>query len=493
MIDIRIGVYALKRAYHRIFLQRCRMTFYSVFIAVVFAAFAVSYGWGMRGCVIGGEKGALVPGALLGLSISLFCGDGALIPYFPFFCAAGALGMTFGGIEPYAQTMSYILHREKEPFHGHYLKGCIGIFLKGALWFGMAGGVLGILPAALAGEYKAEELALLFAAVPVASFVGTLIFNSPYNKEKGIFPKLYFSTSSREEWGGNVFAVLTLAVFAAVKKNFFALGSVAVGLIFGGIGFLVGLLIYDFTVRKHGKKQRYPFGSLQEKGYIDGWKIMEHTFGAISGGAVMLYFCLNSEKLCASFGRVQLESLAFGGKKDGLAMIAVLVMLALSALQYVLIPLLEKGGFAKIDSHWFELFERPLWASFALIFILGGSVRASLAAAFVTVAYALVEKGIDWFSCYKKKTAVIIGLCVFFVGVLVYFFAGTVTPAVLAVLYTFIYIAVSLLYFFMPERVKKLKENGRPFSANFGSSFTVHGHFLIQAAVITAVTVLMMR
>lgn len=469
------------------------MTAFSIASATVFAAFAVSYGWGMRGCVIGGEKGALVPGALLGLCVSLFCGNGALAAYFPFFCAAGALGMTFGGIEPYAQTMSYILHREKEPFNGHFLKGCAGIFLKGGLWFGIEGGMLALVPYALAGDIKIEELALLLVLLPVLSFTGTLLFNSPYDREKGIFPKLYFSTSSREEWGGNLFVMLALAAFLLIKGKAFGFSVICVGFIFGGIGFLVGLLIYDFTVRRHGKKQKYPFGALQEKGYIDGWKIMEHTFGAIAGGALMLWFCLNSLRVATYVENVNIAALPFGGKKENIAMAAVLVMLALSALQYVLIPLLKKGSFEKIDSHWFELFERPLWASFALIFILGGSRKAALAAAFVTVAYALVEKCLDWFSCYKKKIPVYIGLGVFFAAVLVYFFIGEITPALLAVLYTFIYTALSLLYFFMPERVKKLKESGKPFPALFGSSLTVHGHFLVQSLIITLVVALVSR
>lgn len=461
--------------------------------ATVFAAFAVSYGWGMRGCVIGGEKGALVPGALLGLCVSLFCCGDSFTECFPFFCAAGALGMTFGGIEPYAQTMSYILHREKEPFKGHYIKGCAGIFLKGGLWFGIEGGILALVPFALAGDFKIEELALLFVSLPLVSLLGTFAFNSPYNREKGIFPRHYFSTSSREEWGGNLCVLVALNTFLLIKNKIFAMSAIWVGFIFGGIGFLVGLLIYDFTVRRHGKKQKYPFGTLQEKGFIDGWKIMEHTFGAIGGGALMLWFRLNPLDYTARLEPVGLAQLPFGGKKDNIAMAAVLVMLALSALQYVLIPLLEKGGFEKIDSHWFELFERPLWASFALIFILGGSRKAALAAAFVTVAYALVEKCIDWFSCYEKKIPVYIGLGVFFAAVLVYFFIGDVTPVVLAVLYTFVYTALSLLYFFMPERVKKLKASGKPFSALFGSSLTVHGHFLVQSVIITLVVAYLCR
>ena len=33
---------------------------------------AVSYAWGMRGTTIGGEKGAMLPGAMIGLLIAFF-------------------------------------------------------------------------------------------------------------------------------------------------------------------------------------------------------------------------------------------------------------------------------------------------------------------------------------------------------------------------------------------------------------------------------------
>ncbi len=106
------------------------MSALSVFCAVLFAGFAVSYGWGMRGYIIGGEKGAMLPGALLGFSIAFFCGKGSAELY-PFFCAAGALSMFYGGTEPYAQTMSYILHRDdKNHFAYNNVKhGISGIFL----------------------------------------------------------------------------------------------------------------------------------------------------------------------------------------------------------------------------------------------------------------------------------------------------------------------------------------------------------------------------
>lgn len=458
----------------------------SIILAVLFAAFAVSYGWGMRGCMIGGEKGALVPGALLGLSLSLFCCDSALRELCPFFCAAGALGMSFGGIEPYAQTMSYILHRDREPYAGHFAKGCAGIFLKGMLWFGIAGSILGLLPSALAGNLSVTEAVLLFASLPFVSILGTQIINKPYDKEKKIFPKLYLSTGSREEWGGNLFVLAELLIFAAVKKNLFALGAAGVGLLSGGTGFLGGLLIYDFVIRKHNGK--YVFGSLNERGLIDGWKIMEHTFGAVGGGGVTLYFCLNADTLKTLLASADPASLPLGGERDVIGLIAVPAMLLLTAAQYPIRKAPDKKGTA-YDEHLFELLERPFWDMFPLAFIFLGSSKAALAAAFFTPAYAMCEKCVvEWFDRYEGRRPVQIAITLWFIASAVFFFVSDgMEPWIFAALYTFCYTAATLVWFFMPERIRERKQSKKSVVEFYRSALTVGGHFLLQCIVITAV------
>lgn len=463
------------------------MTALHILAAVLFAAFAVSYGWGMRGCIIGGEKGALVPGALLGLSVSLFCCNGNIKDLWPFFCAAGALGMSFGGIEPYAQTMSFILHRDdREEYKGHVMKGAVGIFLKGALWFGIAGIILGMLPDALAGQYGTFETAYVFILIPAVSLVGTTIFNTPYEKEHGIFPKLYFSTSSREEWGGNLLVLLWLVFFCIRKKNYFALGSSLFGLISGGIGFLLGLLIYDFVNRKHNGK--YLFGDNGRR-FIDGWKIMEHTFGALGGAGVCLWFCLNSEAVEFAAACARLKALPFSGEKDLIGAVAVVAMLFLTAVQYPVKKMLKNGN-KEPDEHVFELIERPLWTAFPLIFIFLGSQKAAVASAFLTIAYALCEKcGIEWFSRYKGRRPVQITMAVFLVICTVYYFVRPDMPVIVpAVLYTACYTAMTLWYFLMPEKIREFKKSEKGVVYSLGSAVTVGGNFAFQSIVIIAVT-----
>ena len=50
------------------------MSVLNMIMFITFSVIAVSWGWGMRGTAIGGEKGAMLPGALLGLSFAVFEG-----------------------------------------------------------------------------------------------------------------------------------------------------------------------------------------------------------------------------------------------------------------------------------------------------------------------------------------------------------------------------------------------------------------------------------
>lgn len=462
--------------------------------AVVFAAFAVSYGWGMRGYIIGGEKGAMLPGALLGFSIAFFCGGGQAAPLYPFFCAAGALSMFYGGTEPYAQTMSYILHRDdKNSFaYNNVSKGITGIFLKGALWYGIAGILLAMLPGALNGIYKKTDIIVLFLMIPVLSFVGTKIFNSPFDKKNKKFPRIYFSNGSREEWGGNVLILLSMMITALIRKDFFAFGAGISGILFGGLGFTVGLLAYDFNERKHNGK--YFFGKLQEKRYIDGWKIMEHTFGAIGGGGTMLWFCLNLEHFTALCAHVtlNLNSTSFiknGTAADTIFAYAVVGMLLLTAIQYLVSFFVSKKTGKEPDIHIFELIERPLFSAVPLIFVFLGYYRASCAVALLSVLYVLCEKcGIEWFAEFRNKKIVFAVYALVFIAFAVYFFATfSISPLLLILVYTFGYTASILYKSHHKEYRIKRKAEGKKIGEYYRSRITVDAHMFIQCVVITAI------
>ncbi len=459
-----------------------------IILSVIIAAFAVSYGWGVRGFVIGGEKGALLPGALLGFFIAFFTLGDIGPEYYLFYTAAGALSMFYGGTETYAQTMSFLLSRDVEgPYYNQLKKGVIGIFLKGALWFSIPGFILSMLSGALTGKYSMWEIIIMFALFPIVSVIGTKIFNTPYNKEKKIFPKLYFSLDRREEWGSNVMIILLLSVFTLKNGDFYSLGAGAFGFITGGLGFLLGLILFDIERRPLGKKF---FGRLSEKGYIDGWKIMEHAFGAFSGGAIMLYFALNSSHYAEEIQTSDLKALPLGENSFVFAVIPML-LLVFTALQYPLIKYLEVKN-KKVNTNIFEIIERPLWSAVPLIFIFLGSSYAAAFGAFMTLAYALCEKcALEWYehSAYKKPTRAIFYVLWIVLTGWFYFNCDSILPLDIMLLYNLGYTGACMLYSFSPDNIIRYKKDKLPFNKAFGTGVTVTGHLIVQSIILIIITI----
>lgn len=460
-----------------------------IIIAVLFAGFAVSYGWGIRGFVIGGEKGALLPGALMGICVAFFAAGDAGKELWMFFAAAGALSMFYGGTETYAQTMSFLLSRDVEgEYFGQLKKGVIGIFLKGGLWFCIPAFILAMLPSALTGAYKLWETVLVFALFPVVSVIGTKIFNTPYHKEKGLFPRFYFSVNRREEWGSNVMIILVLTVFCAIKGDLFALGAGLTGFITGGLGFLIGLIFYDIE-RRQGRKI---FGRLHEKRCIDGWKIMEHTFGAFSGGALMLYFAVFSDRLTALCDKIDLSALTLGNDKIIFAVVP-LVLLVITLLQYPICSLIEKKTGKEPDNHIFEILERPCWSAVPLIFIFLGAPSAAAFCTFGTLSYALCEKcSIEWYekSAYKRIFRTVFGILWPLLLIWFYINIESISLFDTMLLYTAGYTGACLIYTLLPDRFIEYKKGGKTVSQVFGSGITVTGHLVIQSIILVAVSIL---
>ncbi len=454
-----------------------------IILSVICAGFAVSYGWGIRGFVIGGEKGALLPGALMGLCVALFAAGDKGSQLYLFFAAAGALSMFYGGTETYAQTMSFLLSRDVEgPYFGQLKKGVTGIFLKGGLWFAIPGLVLSMLPGALTGLYSAVEIIIMFALFPLVSFIGTRIFNTPYDREKKIFPKLYYSLDRREEWGSNVMIIAVLMIFAAVNGDFFALGAGAVGFVTGGLGFLIGLVLYDLE-RRYGDRV---FGSLQKKGYIDGWKIMEHAFGAFSGGALMLYFAVFSEHLSELCDKIKLDTLPLGNDTLTGAVVCFALMV-FTALQYPVSAVILKKTGKELDVHIFELLERPLWSAVPLILIFLGDKSAAAFGAFGTLAFALCEKcSIEWYEKSRYKTIMRTIFRIMWPVLIVWFFfnISAVSLFSLMLLYGIGYAGACALYSFGPDRIGAYRSKKKTFAEAFGSGVTVTGHIIVQAVVL---------
>ena len=73
---------------------------------------AVSYAWGMRGTTIGGEKGAMLPGAMIGLLIAFFSKILIAQEHFYIFAGLGAVSMYLGGSMTYGETLGLSMNQK---------------------------------------------------------------------------------------------------------------------------------------------------------------------------------------------------------------------------------------------------------------------------------------------------------------------------------------------------------------------------------------------
>jgi len=276
------------------------MTTSNLALFVLMLFIAGSYGWAVRGTTLGKETGAMLPGALLGILCAWFSGSALLWENFWIFCAAGALGMFVGGTETYGETIGLVTGAKPPP---EPVRGYMGLALKGLLWFGIAGAFLGLAFTAVTGSvYTVRDFIWLFAPMPFLWALGVAAFNRPHRPKEGKLPKIYFSKTRVEVWGGMAAMLLSLLVFLLVKGDRFALFLCAGGAIGGAIGWALGIWLFQLSLYplRNGK---YLFGTLRTKGMIDGWKIMENTLGAVGflgiGAGFVLGYPLLQERIAA--------------------------------------------------------------------------------------------------------------------------------------------------------------------------------------------------
>lgn len=382
-------------------------------ICIFITTLAASYGWGMRGSLIGGEKGAMLPGALIGVILGWFFGYGGVSA-----AAAGLMGMTFGGTETYGETIGFVLHRGREDYNP--VRGYTGLAFKGALWFAICGAFLGIEMSY--SVYDNPEIYLFCLLIPVMQLVGQFIFNRPYNPEKNKFPKIYFSKTRREEWGGNLLMLIALVIMAIVNEDYFTLILIAGGFIFGAVGWLVGMKAFVATVfpLKNGK---YLFGKFYRKGIIDGWKFMEFILGAFGGFGLSLAFCLGYNYVEIYQDRISLNGAEFANEylSDWIPVFLVACVIGIVAVNLISFICDKKGK--KVNSYILDHIERPFYNVIPMMFVLDGHYST---AKFVTVfmlVFVVVNKLI--FDRFKKVNLISIligtGVCV---ATFMYFFGN---------------------------------------------------------------------
>ena len=232
-----------------------------MFIAL--PALAMMLGWGLRGHIGGGPFGAMIPGAMVALSISLLlklpAAATSIVVVF------GVFGIGLGGEMTYGQTLGFLRNSDTVWW------GTAGTTLKGAVW-GLLGGTvfsLGFLFHRVQKKIIIYSLLLMLAGF----FLGFKLVNEPM--------LLYFSDPAKpraESWAALLFGAVAIIVYLKFKlkqEEFKLLLRFALyGLVGGGLGF--GLGGSWMVLGSH----------LPEVIYSDWWKAMEFTFGLLLGASL---------------------------------------------------------------------------------------------------------------------------------------------------------------------------------------------------------------
>jgi len=489
---------------------------WNIFLFIAVSTVAVSYGWGMRGTTLGGEKGAMLPGALMGLMLAVFSGSDFLREHFYLLSAAGALGMYFGGSMSYMQSIG--LSSDKNPPED-FKRGMTGIFVKGSLWFGIFGAVVGMFLTFLAGCYDLIAVLMIFGIMPIAGFIGSRLFDRPFDEKAGIHPRIYFSRN-RPEGMGVLFGILVeLIVFMAIYRDSVALWLTLGSTVSGGVGFVLAQLM---NIRaKYPNKRGWQFlGKHHKRGWIDTWKIAECSYGAIAGLGISGTFTLIanfSEKYQSQYFAVSIPQLP--DIKSWILPAIFVALLGIDMLKYVIrrpktekelrymrsrgwmsdaeleLALLKAG---KEPSKAFLLYEKiahtaefPVYCFIPLFFLFLGSAEVAKLVSFYVLWFVLAEQqALERFNRFRTIILWRIALLGFgFFIIFAQFFWGW-TPGLLptVLMYGVGYEALTLVGNVAknsPDRYGKKTVKESSLREAYGGIATMHGYYFICIAIVT--------
>ena len=296
-------------------------------VGIVLSGLAMSVGWGFRGDY-GHEAGAMVPGALLGLSICLASGRQDWWRRATIMAMCGAIGWAFGGQMSYGIVIGYTASSS----FPDVAYGYASLFLIGALWAGIGTAILALSVTKSRSylESFAWPLVMLwlvwfamdfsgitdwlvdkwyfndtdwYAALSALLVAGLYAAIIPRHRQACFFIMLialgwlagYFILTEllglrmtpprSDNWSGCVGMFIAIVFYLIYQKNRAALKVTLCGFLAGGIGFSVG----DFF-NMLGRAQWGPIGGLTALQGLDYWKWMEQLFGLIMGIGVGLAF-----------------------------------------------------------------------------------------------------------------------------------------------------------------------------------------------------------
>lgn len=309
--------------------------------------------------------------------------------------------------------------------------------------------------------------------------IGYRIFNCPYNKNEKKFPKIYFSKTRREEWGGNLLMLIALVIMAAIRKDYFTLMLTAGGFVFGATGWLAAMRAYVAAVFPL-RNGRYLFGKLYHKGLVDGWKLMEFILGAFGGFGLSLAFCIGynyieTYKERAAYGGVEFADEYISGFTP---IICVLCVIGIFAVNFVSFVCDKKGK--NLNSFVLDHIERPFYNVIPMMFVLVGEQHTSRFMTAFILVFVIINKLV--FDRFKKVNILtVLAYAATSVAAYMLFVMRTCTLFDIILAGTLPYLAGELVWIFSKQgrHGKSLKEavTGTPFATVFPS-------FVVMSALI---------
>lgn len=450
-------------------------------IFIMFSTIAVSYGWGMRGTIIGGEKGAMLPGAFLGMIIALFSGSEVLAGSPWMLAGAGAVGMYCGGNMTYAETLHLTMHEKNPP---HFIKNMFGgLFLRGGIWFGLFGGFISMFISAISGTYKLWQIIVFFVLLPVFALAFYCIFNKPYDKEKNIFPKIYFSIKRKETWGGLLGILIEILLFTIIFRDWSSLAMTMGSFISGAVGWYVAQLL-QIRAKHPGINGKRFFEKLNRKNAVDAWKIMECVFGFIGGGGCAITFVFSKPLFSEKLNLIDTNgyhSVIEDSKLTYILFVIFLIILAFDLIQFFVIP--SASNRYKKYMKFCNNTEFAVYSIIPFAFIMLGAYKVASFIAFSVVLLVLVQEFAEKFNkTGHTKPAGKIPLFIPVIAVSIIAIAKEILLNLTSAM--FIYTAVYETAFY---GMKKLETESTKLSP---SEKTVHAYFTICCVLIMIITIL---
>ncbi len=250
------------------------MKSYSRWMFILFPAISMMLGWGLRGYIGGGPFGAMIPGAMVALSLALLLELPAYTT--SILVVFGVIGIGLGGEMTYGQTLGFLRNPETVWW------GTAGTTLKGAVW-GLLGGTVFSL-GFLFNRISKKSLIIAFLLMMLGMFIGFKLINDPM--------LLYFSDPENprsESWAALLFGALVLLGYLKFKLSSvdfkLILRFAFWGMIGGGLGF--GLGGFWMVLGSH----------LPDVIFKNWWKAMEFSFGFLLGAFLGLAAWLTRKEI----------------------------------------------------------------------------------------------------------------------------------------------------------------------------------------------------